>query len=512
MRRFGMKDVAALVLVCHILLFAVLFYGNYKTFLQRSQLDAEQNTSAAVSTEEPVQGNKTSWKISQACRTPSLRILYFVHTAPTNIERRRWIRKTLDDPIIAAQMNSAIAFFVGEAPELKDNETIVEEALREGDIVVLNFTDTYKNLSHKFLQGAKWVADHCRLGPTAVIVKLDDDVLVNLPALSAYLTSGVMALTGIHCAVLKGAAPFRTQKSKWYVSKNDYPLNVPMYGWKTSGECRNPGLRILCFVHTTPEAIGKRQWLRKTIGVPHVRSLVNSSTVFFVGASPDQQQQLALQDEAIQEGDLVLLNFTESRRNLSYKFFLGARWILKNCHLASDVTLVKMDEDILVNIFALSSYVSSSLMWLSGIHGVVYAGASPQRKPTSEWYASKEEYASDVYPNYCAGQAIIMKLATLSTLVDASVLVPYFWIEDVYVTGIVADFANVNLVDLSRHIILEKHKNLVTVGDATLFVHMRSAGVPDDKRTSLWEAILRSNQSGQRDFRTNVEVYYRRVS
>ncbi|XP_054923051.1 lactosylceramide 1,3-N-acetyl-beta-D-glucosaminyltransferase A-like [Dermacentor andersoni] len=114
-------------------------------------------------------------------------------------------------------MNSAIVFFVGETSQRAVQDSVLDEATREGDVVVLNFTDTYKNLTHKFLLGAKWISDNCRLDPAATIVKLDDDVLVNVFALLSYLKSGMMALTGFHCNVVRGAVPFRTRKSKWLV-------------------------------------------------------------------------------------------------------------------------------------------------------------------------------------------------------------------------------------------------------------------------------------------------------
>ncbi|XP_037564803.1 beta-1,3-galactosyltransferase 5 [Dermacentor silvarum] len=118
-------------------------------------------------------------------------------------------------------MNSVIIFFVGETSQWDEHEAVSDEAIREGDVVVLNFKDSYKNLTHKFLLGAKWVSDNCRLDSAVTIVKLDDDVLVNVFALSSYLNSGVMALTGFHCNVVTGAVPFRTRNSKWLVHNND---------------------------------------------------------------------------------------------------------------------------------------------------------------------------------------------------------------------------------------------------------------------------------------------------
>ncbi|KAH7959741.1 hypothetical protein HPB49_013456 [Dermacentor silvarum] len=263
--------------------------------------------------------------------------------------------------------------------------------------------------------------------------------------------------------------------------------------------------------YTTPNNLEKRQGLRKTIGDPYVQSLINSSIVFFVGSSANHEEQRVLVEEAIREGDLVVLNITESHRNLTLKFLLVAKWILDNCPLDAAVTLVKMDDDVFVNVYALSSYASSSVMWLTGIHCVIYRNAPPQRKQSDQWYVSKEEYASDVYPAYCAGEALIMKPAVLSAIVSAAVRVPHFWIADVYVTGIVAEFANVNLVDLSRHVIFHKQKNMVTVSDTTLFVYTRSAGVSKENINSLWDSIRQKNQTVQRDFHKYVEVHYRTV-
>ncbi|XP_037514520.1 lactosylceramide 1,3-N-acetyl-beta-D-glucosaminyltransferase-like [Rhipicephalus sanguineus] len=217
MKNFGKKRIVALIVVCLVLFIASLLCSNLRCIFQGHEPHENANTTAEVFTEEDVPENTSAWKIRKGCRNPRLRILYFVHTAPKNVEKRRFLRKTIGDAKIASAMNSTIAFFLGEAPELNDHEAVLGEAAREGDIVVLNFTDTYKNLTYKFLQGAKWVSDNCLLDPTATVVKLDDDVLVNTFALSAYLTSGVMALIGIHCRVWTGAAPFRTRKSKWLV-------------------------------------------------------------------------------------------------------------------------------------------------------------------------------------------------------------------------------------------------------------------------------------------------------
>ncbi|XP_037514515.1 beta-1,3-galactosyltransferase 5-like [Rhipicephalus sanguineus] len=330
---------AAFLLVCSVLFFASLFISNLKTNLQARLDNHKENTSADLFTAEPVPENTSAWKIRYACRRPNLRILYFVHTAPKNVEKRRFLRKTIGDPTIACEMNSAIAFFVGEAPQLNDHEAVLGEALREGDVVVLNFTDTYKNLTYKFVHGAKWVSENCLLDPTATIVKLDDDVLVNTFSLSAYLTSGVMALTGIHCQVITGAEPFRKPISKWYVSQNDYALKV--------------------------------------------------------------------------------------------------------------------------------------------------------------------------YPPYCLGAVFIMQPSVLFSLHAASSHVPFFWVDDVYITGILAEYANVTLVQMVSYTIIGKGKKTPAVKDTTIFLHTSWYGTSRAEMEQIWQTFKEYNRTVSHNFNRNVHAYYR---
>ncbi|XP_065307032.1 beta-1,3-galactosyltransferase 5-like [Dermacentor albipictus] len=337
----GKKDIVTCIALCNVVLLAGLFYSIVRRTVKGEKPSTKEDSSTNVFTEELVQGNKSEWKVKHACRKASLRILYFVHTAPKNTEKRRWLRKTIADPKIASVMNSAIVFFVGETSQRDEHEAVLDEAIHEGDVVVLNFTDTYKNLTHKFLLGAKWVSDNCRLDSAVTIVKLDDDVLVNVFALLSYLKSGVMALTGFHCKVVRGAMPFRTQKSKWYVSEKDFPQKV--------------------------------------------------------------------------------------------------------------------------------------------------------------------------YPPYCAGAAFIMQPTVLFAIYHASRHVPFFWVDDVYVTGVVGEHANITLVDMSESILLGEGKSKPTVKDATVFVHTGwSTSIRTDME-QMWNRFMQYNQTVNHNFNTNVVVYYRSV-
>ncbi|KAH8039111.1 hypothetical protein HPB51_005236 [Rhipicephalus microplus] len=198
---------------------------------------------------------------------------------------------------------------------------------------------------------------------------------------------------------------------------------------------------------------------------------MNSAIAFFVGVAPDLKDHEAVLDEASREGDIVVLNFTDSYKTLTHKFLHGTKWVSDNCLLEPSATVVKLDDDVLVNLFALSAYLNSGVMSLPGIHCQVISGARPFRLRKSKWYVRKQDYASETYPSYCAGAAFIMQPSILFALYEASTHVPFFWVDDVYVTGILGEYANVTLVQMVEYIIAGKGRKTPAVKETTIFLH-----------------------------------------
>ncbi|XP_077510621.1 beta-1,3-galactosyltransferase 5-like [Amblyomma americanum] len=278
----------------------------------------------------------------------------------------------------------------------------------------------------------------------------------------------------------------------------------------TAAACSEPSLRILYFVHTAPKNVDKRQWLRSTIGDAEIAASVNSTIVFFVGVAPDPNDQQAVEKEAERQRDIVVLNFTDSYRNLTHKFVQGMRWVSDNCLLSSTVTIVKMDDDILVNVFALSSYVSSLYMPETTIHCSVHIGVRPLRNRTSKWYVSKKEYGPKVFPDYCAGAAVVMRPAVMRKLYEATSQVPFFWIDDVYVTGITAAVAGVPLVDIRKYFPLLFARNKTAVPKSTLFINTGRPNKIQDKLGKLWESVIKGRAYKKRRFNLKVVMRARK--
>lgn len=287
------------------------------------------------------------------------------------------------------------------------------------------------------------------------------------------------------------------------------PQTLP--AWKSLAACRNSSLRLLYFVHTGPKNVRRRNRLRRTIGDPEIATYVNSTIVFFVGEAANQNTSRALREEAALQGDIVVLNFIDAYKNLSHKFLQGARWILNNCRLGTTSMIIKIDDDVVVNVFALSSYVDSPAAMLNGIHCNVFDHSSPSRDNASKWYVDEQVYSGNDYPIYCAGAAYMMRPVVLSWLCDASAHVPFLWIDDVYVTGMLAEAASVNLIDIGPFVGLNVSKNAATMGSTMLFVHTGPPNKLRSKRDILWQSVRGGNKTVGKDFQWTVNVYFRKA-
>ena len=70
--------------------------------------------------------------------------------------------------------------------------------------------------------------------------------------------------------------------------------------------------------------------------------------------------------------------------------------------------------------------------------GYKQIGLAPQRNPKSKWYVPESSFPGNAYPDFLSGWAWITSPKTADKLVRASKRVPFFWIDDVWITGMLA--------------------------------------------------------------------------
>lgn len=149
------------------------------------------------------------------CSTKTYLVI-FVTSALTNFIQRQTIRQTWAAGNFKEQV--VIYFLVG----FSTNDQLKEEINLYNDLIVTNYTDTYKNLTYKSIEFLKFANRKCKRA--RYILKTDDDVYVNvnklLTDLDASLTRFIMGNLIVEGKVI------RDKKSKWYVDDKTYPAST----------------------------------------------------------------------------------------------------------------------------------------------------------------------------------------------------------------------------------------------------------------------------------------------
>ncbi len=152
-----------------------------------------------------------------------------VLTARKNIVNRNLIRQTYGSIKTANNVHIlAVVFMLGNSDahgvELIDSHKLQAEIDRFGDIIVGDFVDSYRNLTLKTIMAYEWVTSYCR--EAQIVVKTDDDVLVNIFELTKELnswSSDDVLSSNIWCRVHRNERTINDTRSKFYASPVDFP-------------------------------------------------------------------------------------------------------------------------------------------------------------------------------------------------------------------------------------------------------------------------------------------------
>lgn len=196
-------------------------------------------------------------------------------------------------------------------------------------------------------------------------------------------------------------------------------------------------------VHSSADHFARRAAIRRAYPRTALRRL-GLRHVFMVGAPDNARVQTRLVRESSRFGDVVQGRwFRDAYRNLTYKHMMALRWSADRCPRSARV--VKMDDDVAVNPYRLRDVVAARGYQLTGC----VIAAKPIRDPRNKWYVSRDEYAADAYPHFLSGWLYVATAESVHALLRAvGPREKYFWIDDLYVTGVLAQRARIPLTDL----------------------------------------------------------------
>ncbi|XP_013773664.1 beta-1,3-galactosyltransferase 5-like [Limulus polyphemus] len=213
--------------------------------------------------------------------------------------------------------------------------------------------------------------------------------------------------------------------------------------------CREKPPFILVLVHTAPNHFIHRKLIRNTWGsIRHIHN-VTISIGFLLGET-DQRLQSRIRQEKDQHHDIIQGSFVDSYRNLSLKHIMGYKWATEFCPKATFI--LKLDDDVYVDTFQIVRFLlftfgrsPTSVLACS----VVSAGTLPHRN--GKWGVTRKEFSFDTYPEYCSGMGYFVTLDIARDILAASKRLPFFWVDDIFVTGIVAEALDLSRLPINAH-------------------------------------------------------------
>nr|XP_060616680.1 beta-1,3-galactosyltransferase 4-like [Anolis sagrei ordinatus] len=159
-------------------------------------------------------------------RAPSLLVL--VASAPHHATQRQAIRSTWGGARWAGKFTVQICFVLGLPREPSLQMVLEQEAAEHQDLVQGRFLDSYGNLTLKTLSLMGWAATHCP--GTLFLVKVDDDIFLNLPGLAEELEHHITLAPTYLGQIHWRARPNRDSHSKYYIPTSLYPAErFPLY-------------------------------------------------------------------------------------------------------------------------------------------------------------------------------------------------------------------------------------------------------------------------------------------
>ena len=232
----------------------------------------------------------------------------------------------------------------------------------------------------------------------------------------------------------------------YYIGRNEELLDLNNFNYIIKGQPCRSNNTYLQIVTSYSGNVEVRSAIRRAYPSSDLEK-IGVSRVFLLATLPPFHEvtQNALIDENKRFSDLVQGNFVESYRNLTYKHIMGLKWAMSYCKNVEYI--IKSDDDILVDLYSLVDITEKKKFELMGY---VLTDMRPIRIKANKWYVTKSEYPSDNYPPFLSGWMYVMTYNTAKKLLSHARDFKYFWIDDLFVTGMVPQKSNLTLSNISE--------------------------------------------------------------
>ena len=202
---------------------------------------------------------------------------------------------------------------------------------------------------------------------------------------------------------------------------------------------------LVIVIHSHPTYRDRRDAIRRTwgrYGNGHVEAKGLTRVVFSLGVDTNVSADTIRSESDIYD-DIIQANFTDAYRNMTIKSLFGLKWVSENCDRDTVPYMLKSDDDMFISIpylidILLTRRPTRSIMGPLNKQSKVYR--------TGKWALTKTTFPFVWYPPYEGGSCYVISNDIVRGLYETSAYVTPIFIDDVYVTGILARIIGVNHV------------------------------------------------------------------
>ena len=201
---------------------------------------------------------------------------------------------------------------------------------------------------------------------------------------------------------------------------------------------------LTVMVISAPDHFQQRAAIRSTWG----RSVAGGLVTFLLGEAEDEAARAEVMRESEAHQDLVINKIPDLYQNLSLKTLSAFQWLLRFCSASS--FLLKVDDDMFVQVDKVLAKIKNILQQNSHprlILGNISRGWRPVRNPQSKYLITAAQYAADTYPDFATGPSYLLSRAAVAEILPAALEAAYLHLEDVFLTGVVAESLGIQRVD-----------------------------------------------------------------
>ncbi|KAH0626050.1 hypothetical protein JD844_000753 [Phrynosoma platyrhinos] len=259
-----------------------------------------------------------------------------------------------------------------------------------------------------------------------------------------------------------------------------------------------PGGRplLLLAIKSHPASNSRRAILRHTWAQSREAGGFQLKYVFLMAISPDARHANLVQQETDAIGDILMWDFVESHHNLSLKERCFLQWLHQHCQQAAYV--FKGDDDLFVNIEALTEYLNQTPSVSEFIHGYIQYYSKVVRQ--GKYAVPLDFYPMRWYPNFASGGGFIMSRSSFSKLYKASLWLPVFPLDDVYL-AFLALATGLEYWHEERFRVWGPPEDILEVYQDSLTVH----GISMDRIQEVWKQLQISRKQSQDSIKLSTQ-------